>query len=61
VHQLHDRPLAEGMLDELRAPALLEEQPLEEIRGSDHFAMAERKLHMCDAQKVEASTGSPAA
>jgi hypothetical protein len=43
VHQLQHRPLAERMRDDLRAPALLEEEPLEQIRGADRPPMTERE------------------
>ena len=40
-------PNAWGMIFVRRA--LLEEQPLEHIRGADHFAMAQRKLQVRNA------------
>ena len=49
VHELQHRPLAERMRDDFRAPALLEEEPLEEIGGANHLAMAQREAQMGDA------------
>jgi hypothetical protein len=49
VHQFQYRPLAEGVRDDLRPPALLEEEALEEIRSPDHLAVAEREAQMRDA------------
>jgi hypothetical protein len=37
VHTLQHRPLPERVRDDLGAPTLLEEEPLEEIGGTDHF------------------------
>ena len=49
IHQLQHRPLAEGVRNDLRPPALFEEQPLEEIRGSNDAPVAEREAQMRDA------------
>jgi hypothetical protein len=46
IHQLQHRPLAERVRDDFRPPALFEEQPLEQIRGADDAAMAEREAEM---------------
>src|SRR5437667_8358689 len=50
IHQLQHRALAERVRDDLRPPALFEEQPLEQIRGADNAAMAEREAEMRDAR-----------
>src|SRR6059036_159924 len=50
IHQLQHRPLAERVRDDLRPPALFEKQPLEQIRGADDAAMAEREAEMGDAR-----------
>src|SRR5215471_21005922 len=50
IHQLQHRPLAERVRDDLRPPALFEKQPLEQIRGADDTAMAEREVEMGDAR-----------
>ena len=39
VHELHDRALAKGMWNHLRAPALFAEEPLQEIRRPGRLAM----------------------
>ncbi len=39
VHQLQYGTLTEGMWDGLGAPALLAEEPLEQVSGSRHLAM----------------------
>jgi hypothetical protein len=49
VDQFEHRALAEGVRDDLGAPALFEEEPLEEIRRPDHFAMPEWKAELRDA------------
>src|SRR5262245_5755273 len=49
VHQLQDRPLAERMWDDLRPPALVQEEALKEVGGPHHPAMAEREAQVRDA------------
>jgi hypothetical protein len=49
VHQLQDRPLAERVGDDLEPPALLQEQPLEEIRGPERPAVGDREAQVRDA------------
>ena len=49
VHELQHWPLSERVRDDLRAPALLKEEPLEQIRGPDHLAMPQRETQMGDA------------
>src|SRR5262245_32801012 len=46
VHELQDRALAEGMRYDLRSAPLFAEQPLQEIRGANHLAVAEGKAQM---------------
>src|SRR5262245_24797326 len=63
VHQLEHGPLTERVRDDLGAPALLEEEPLEEIRRPDHLAVAERKAKIAmqaskSARKHVTSAGS---
>src|SRR6266542_437349 len=48
-HQLEDRPLAEGIRDDLEAAALLNEQTLEQIRGPDRPAMGHWEAQVRDA------------
>ena len=50
VHQLQHRPFAEGMRNDLRPPALFEEEALEEIRGADHPTMTQREAEVRDAR-----------
>src|SRR4030095_11553508 len=49
VHELQHGALAEGVRDDLRAPALLEKEPLEEVRRADDAPMAEREAEVGDA------------
>src|SRR5258707_15126990 len=49
VHQLQDRALAKSMGDHLGPPPLLTKQPLQEIRGADHQAVAARKAPRRDS------------
>jgi hypothetical protein len=49
VHELQHGALAEGVGDDLGSTPLLEEEPLEQVRGADHAAMAEREAEMGDA------------
>src|SRR2546426_12103502 len=49
VHQLQDRPLAEGVRDDLRPPAFFEEEALEQVRRADHAAMPQRKAQVRNA------------
>src|SRR5207245_847418 len=49
-HQLQYRALAEGVRDDLRAPSFLEEEAFEEIGGSDHLAVTQRKSQMGNAR-----------
>ena len=50
VHQLQHRPLPEGVRDDLRATALLQEEPLEQVGRADHPPMAEREAQVGDAR-----------
>src|SRR5438477_7633663 len=49
IHELQHGALPEGVRDDLRAPALLQEEPLEQVRGADYAPMAERKAQVSDA------------
>ena len=49
VHQLQYGTLTESMWNRFGAPALLAEEPLEQVRGSRHLAMCQRQLLMRDA------------
>src|SRR4030095_11731314 len=49
VHQLQARPLAKGVRDDLRPPALFEEEPLEQVGRANHLAVLERKAQVRDA------------
>src|SRR5437588_9406890 len=60
IHQLQDRTLAKSMRDDFGAPALLTEQPFQQIGGADRPAMAERKTQLRNARLevvVETSRG----
>src|SRR5215831_21202360 len=48
-HQLQDRVFAEGVRDDLEAPAFLDEQTLKQIRGADRTAMCHREAQVGDA------------
>jgi hypothetical protein len=48
-HELQHRLLAEGVGDDLQAPPLLDEQPLEEVGGANRPTMADRQPEMGDA------------
>src|SRR5438132_1196586 len=54
IHQLQDGALAKSMRDHLGAPPLLAEQPLQQIGGADHAAVAEGEAQM----RVQASKSS---
>src|SRR5437899_3992148 len=49
IHELQHGALPESVRDDLRAPALLEKEPLEQICGANHPAMAEWEAEMSDA------------
>jgi hypothetical protein len=49
-HQFQDRPLAEGIGDDFEAPALLDEETLEQIRGSNPTPMRHWEAQMGDAR-----------
>jgi len=49
-HQFQDRPLAEGIGDDFEAPALLDEETLEQIRGSNPPPMRHWEAQMGDAR-----------
>src|SRR4029453_14577215 len=49
VHELQYGALAEGVRDDLGAPALLEKEPLEQVRCADDAPMAEREAEVSDA------------
>src|SRR6266545_4722415 len=55
VHQLQHRALTKRVRDDLRTPALFEEQSLEQIRGTHDAAMPEREAQVGDA-RVEVVT-----
>src|SRR5206468_11496597 len=50
VHQLQYRAFAEGVGNNLRPAALLEKEPLQQIRGAHDAAMPEREAEMGDAR-----------
>jgi hypothetical protein len=58
VHQLEHGPLAQGLRDDLGAPPLLEEQPLEEIGRPDDLAVAEREAEMSNARHIVRETAT---
>src|SRR5207245_10535229 len=49
IHELQHGALPESVRDDLRAPALLEKEPLEQICGANHPAMAGWEAEMSDA------------
>src|SRR5437867_68248 len=49
VHELEHGALPEGVRDDLRAPTLLEKEPLEQVRRADHPPVAEREAQVGDA------------
>ena len=49
VHELQHGTLAEGVRDDLGATALFEEEPLEQVGGTDNAPMAERETEVGDA------------
>jgi hypothetical protein len=49
IHQLEHGALAEGMRDHLGPPALLAEQPLEQVGGMDRTPVREREAQMGNA------------
>lgn len=51
VHQLQHRPLTvEEVRDDLRLPAILDEQPLEQVGGADHLAVSDGEAQVRDAR-----------
>src|SRR5207245_4517217 len=50
VHQLQHRALAEGVRNDLRPAALLEKEPLQQVRGPHDPAMPEREAEVGDAR-----------
>src|SRR2546426_2876612 len=49
VHELQHGALSEGVRDDLRAPALLKKEPLEQVRRPNDAPMAEREAEVGDA------------
>ena len=49
VHELQHGTLAEGVRDDLGATALFEEEPLEQVGGTDNAPMAEREAEVGEA------------
>src|SRR4030095_13299217 len=50
VHQLQHRAFAEGVRNDLRPASLLEEEPLQQVRGAHDPAMPEREAQVGDAR-----------
>ena len=48
-HELEDGLLAEGIGDDLEAPALLDEQALEQVGCADRAAVRDGHAQVCDA------------